>query len=69
MPWLQQNLWGQRLVTDWPESQSLRIGDVRRGYSRQKNRAPAAKDLSIVEADEIWSYIASKNSPSGYGGQ
>ena len=44
-------------------------GWVRTEVANKALDAPAPKDLSIVEADEMWSYISSKNIPSGFGGQ
>ena len=45
------------------------LGWVRKEVENKALDAPAPKDLSIVEADEMWSYISSKNIPSGFGGQ
>ena len=45
------------------------LGWVRKEVEGKALQAPEAKDLSFVEADEIWSYVSSKNNPSGCGGQ
>ena len=45
------------------------LGWVRKEVAGKALQAPAAKDLSVIEADEMWSYVGSKNSPSGCGGQ
>ena len=44
------------------------LGRVRKEVAGKALQAPAAKDLSVIEADEMWSYVGSKNSPSGCGG-
>lgn len=45
------------------------LGWVRKEVAGKALQAPTAKDLSVIEADEMWSYVGSKNSPSGCGGQ
>ena len=45
------------------------LGWVRKEVTGKAIQAPPAQELSVVEADEIWSYVGSKNSPSGCGGQ
>lgn len=42
---------------------------VRKEVEHKALQAPAPEDLSIVEADEMWSYVGSKNNPSGCGGR
>ena len=43
------------------------LGWVRKEVVGKALQAPEAKDLSVVEADEMWSYVGSKNSTSGCG--
>ncbi|WP_156781637.1 transposase-like zinc-binding domain-containing protein [Comamonas aquatica] len=45
------------------------LGWVRKEVAGKALQAPTAKDLAVIEADEMWSYVGSKNSPSGCGGQ
>ena len=45
------------------------LGWVRKEVEGRALQAPAAKELSVVEADEMCSYVGSNNSPSGCGGQ
>ncbi len=45
------------------------LGWVRKEVASKALQTPAPKDISVVEADEMWSYVSSKNSPSGCGGQ
>ena len=45
------------------------LGWVRKEVEFKALEPVPAKDLSVVEIDEMWSFIGSKNSPSGCGGQ
>lgn len=45
------------------------LGWVRKEVQEKALQAPAAQELSVVEIDEMWSYVGSKNSLSGCGGQ
>ena len=45
------------------------LGWVKKEVQEKALQAPAIKDLEVVEADEMWSYVGSKNSLSGYSGQ
>ena len=45
------------------------LGWVRKEVANQALKSAAARQLQVVEADEMWSYVGSKNTPSGCGGQ
>lgn len=45
------------------------LGWVRKEVEFKALEPVPAKDLSVVEIDEMWSFIGSKNNPSGCGGQ
>ena len=45
------------------------LGWVRKEVAGKALTPIAPQDLAVVEADEMWSFIGSKNSPSGCGGQ
>ena len=45
------------------------LGWVRKEVANQALKSAAAQELQVVEADEMWSYVGSKNTPSGCGGQ
>ena len=45
------------------------LGWVRKEVAGKALQAAHVKDLAVIEADEMWSYVGSKNSPSGCGGQ
>ena len=45
------------------------LGWVLKEVAGKALQAPQVKDLSVVEVDEMWSYVGSKNSPSGCGGR
>ena len=45
------------------------LGWVRKEVAGKALQAPSPQDISVVEADEMWSYVGSKNSLSGCGGQ
>ena len=45
------------------------LGWVRKEVAGKALQGPQVQDLSVIEVDEMWSYVGSKNSPSGCGGQ
>ena len=45
------------------------LGWVRKEVEFKALKPVPAEDLSVVEIDEMWSFIGTKNSPSGCGGQ
>ena len=45
------------------------LGWVKREVQDKALQAPAIKDLEVVEADEMWRYLCSKNDLSSYRGQ
>ena len=45
------------------------LGWVRKEVAGKARQAAHVKDLAVIEADEMGSYLGSKNSPAGCGGQ